>query len=127
MVANSTATDATVIADYRQTSSPEPVETLLVSETDLAAEAARRLALWKTPRTVFKFDGYAELFDLELGDTITLTSGNIAIGTGGRIGQRGFTRTVTLVNGTPANRTFIAGQRQTADSRQQQRRGRLPC
>lgn len=43
------------------------------------------------------------------GDTITLTSGNLALGTGGQIGQRGFTRTVTLINGTPANRTFIGG------------------
>ena len=78
----STATDATVVADYRQTTSPEPVETLLVSETDLAAEAARRLALWKVPRTVFKFDGYADLLDLELGDTINLTHQRLGLSGG---------------------------------------------
>ena len=77
-----TATDATVVADYRQTSSPEPVETLLVSETDLAAEAARRLALWKTPRTVFRFEAYADLLDLELGDTITLTHPRLGLSSG---------------------------------------------
>ena len=78
----STASDATVVADYRQTTSPEPVETLLVSETDLAAEAARRLALWKVPRTVFKFDAYADLLDLELGDTINLTHPRLGLSGG---------------------------------------------
>ena len=78
----STASDATVVADYRQTTSPEPVETLLVSETDLAAEAARRLALWKVPRTVFKFDAYADMLDLELGDTINLTHPRLGLSGG---------------------------------------------
>lgn len=78
----STATDPVVVADYRQTESPEPVETLLVVESDVTAEATRRLALWKTPQTVFRFDGYADLLDLELGDTITLTHPRLGLSGG---------------------------------------------
>ena len=94
----STATDATVVADYKQTTSPEPVETLLVSESDLAAESARRLALWKTPRTVFRFSAYAELLDLELGDTITLTHPRLGLSSGA----------VALVVGLDAD--YVAGR-----------------
>lgn len=78
----STASDAGVLADYKQTATPAPVETLLVVESDLAAEAARRLTLWNTPRTVFRFDAYADLLDLDLGDTITLTHPRLGLSSG---------------------------------------------
>lgn len=74
----STATDAA----RSPTTAPEPVETLLVSETDLDAEAARRLALWKVPRTVFKFSAYAELLDLELGEQSRLTHPRLGLSSG---------------------------------------------
>ncbi len=70
--AKATAEDVTVASDYRQTTSPEPTDTLLIVDSDLQAEAARRLALWSVPRATYRFTGYAELLTLELGDTVTL-------------------------------------------------------
>lgn len=67
-----TARNAAVLADYRQPDTPAAVDTLLVSETDLQAEAERRLALWSVPRTIYRFTGFAEMLALELGQTHTL-------------------------------------------------------
>ena len=76
------ASDATTLADYKQSVSPPAVETLMVVEADISAEATRRLNLWKTPRTVFAFDGFAECFAHEIGDTITLTHPRFGLAAG---------------------------------------------
>jgi hypothetical protein len=66
------ATDATVLSYYRQNGTPDPVETYMVVESELATEAGRLKDLWKVPRVLWGFDGYPELLDAELGDSITL-------------------------------------------------------
>lgn len=68
-----TATDATVIADWKQNNTPPASETLMVVESDVTAETTRRLNLWKVARIVFGFDGFAELLQYEIGATVTLT------------------------------------------------------
>lgn len=77
-----TATDATTLTDYKQSATPEAADTLLVVESDATTEATRRLALWKTPRTVFAFDGWADLLPIELGDVITLTHPRFGLSAG---------------------------------------------
>lgn len=65
--------DATTLADWNQTEAPNATETLMVVESDITDEAARLLALWMTPHTIFGFDGFPETLQYEIGDTITLT------------------------------------------------------
>ncbi len=67
------AVDATVVADWYQSTVPAATKSLMVVEADIDAEAARLLALWSEVRTVFAFDGFAELLQYEIGDTVTLT------------------------------------------------------
>lgn len=77
-----TASDATVLADYGQSDTPPAVETLMIVEADITAEAVRRLALWSTPRTVFGFDGFPECFAYEIGETYTLTHPRFGLSAG---------------------------------------------
>lgn len=64
--------DATVATLYKLSTETEQQDTMLLKRTDANAEALRRLNLRKVPREVFQFTAYAEMFDLELGNTITL-------------------------------------------------------
>lgn len=66
-------TDATVVSNWYQNSAPAATETLMVVESDITDECTRRLNLWKVKRTIFGFDGFAECFQYEIGDTVTLT------------------------------------------------------
>lgn len=68
----STQTDSTVAGVYKLSVEPVQEDTMLLRRTDADAEAARRLTLWKTPRHVYEFTGFSELFDLELGHTVTI-------------------------------------------------------
>lgn len=65
--------DNAVIADYKQPDTPAPVDTLLIVDTDLTAQAAARLALWSTPRTLYSFEGFAEMMQVGLGETWTIS------------------------------------------------------
>lgn len=76
------ATDATVLADWKQSATPAARPTLMVVDADVSAEAARLLALWKVPRTVFGFTGWAELLQYEIGDTVTLTHPRFGLAAG---------------------------------------------
>lgn len=67
-----TASDSTVKSTYRLNVDPAQFNTALLVNSDAQAEAARQLALWKVPRTVFKFTGTADLLMLGLGDPVTL-------------------------------------------------------
>jgi hypothetical protein len=67
-----TANDAAVAALYRLHGEPERVDTLLLEEADAKAEAARRLALWSVPRTLYPFGAFAPLMSLELGQPLTI-------------------------------------------------------
>ena len=80
IIANSEDTSVTTI--YKQTDLPTPVDTHLIVESDLQAEALRRNNLWKTPRTVYRFQGFPWLFDAELGDTITLKHPRLGLSSG---------------------------------------------
>ena len=74
--------DATVVADWYQNVKPPAAETLMVVENDIVVELARLLALWKVKRTVFGFDGFAELLQYEIGDTVTLTHPRFGLAAG---------------------------------------------
>lgn len=69
-----TVEDAAVKALYRLTALPPQQDTYLLRRVDATPEAQRRLDLWKVPRRVYEFEGYAALLKLQLGDTVTLTN-----------------------------------------------------
>jgi hypothetical protein len=68
-----TATNSTVATDYKLTLEPQQQNTLMQVREDARTEAARRLALWREPRTVFSYDGMPELLLEELGGFQTIT------------------------------------------------------
>lgn len=65
-----TAVNTTVQADYRLDTEPVQTDTMLKDQPEAAAEAARQLALWSVPHTIYEFDGFAEMLTLELGQAI---------------------------------------------------------
>lgn len=68
-----TSTNNTVKADYKLNEAPPQEDTNLLTLTDASTEATRRLNLWSVPRTVFQFDGTAELINtLSLGMPVGL-------------------------------------------------------
>ncbi len=77
-----TASDAAVASAYRLDTEPVPEETLLITQADADAEAARRLALWKTPRHIYTARCFSHLMLLELGDAVTLTSNRFGLAGG---------------------------------------------
>lgn len=67
-----TVVDEEVRARYRLTDDPVQIDTCLKTRADARAEALRRLALNKVPRTIYEFDGEPEMMMLELGQPVTL-------------------------------------------------------
>ncbi|OFJ49607.1 hypothetical protein BA896_012750 [Janthinobacterium lividum] len=67
-----TVVDEAVRARYRLTDDPVQIETCIKSRADAQAEAARRLAMNKVPRTIYELDGEPELMMLELGQPVLL-------------------------------------------------------
>ncbi len=67
-----TASAAAVQADYRLDAEPVQRDTMLLRRVDADAEAARQLALWSVPRTLYEFEGTAEMLLLELGQAVTV-------------------------------------------------------
>lgn len=74
--------DSTTITNYKLDETPEVRETLLLSFTNGDEEALRELNLFKTPRTVFGFEGYANSLLLELGGTVTITHPRFGLASG---------------------------------------------
>ncbi len=70
---SSSASDATTATVYKLTKEPEPTDTYLLTKTAADAETARRLALWKTPRSVYKYTAMPELLLENLGGYQTIT------------------------------------------------------
>lgn len=67
------ATSDTIKNDYKLNAAPEQEDTMLCRRIDARTEANRRLTLWKTPRTVFQFEGTPKLLtQLQLGSAVTL-------------------------------------------------------
>ena len=60
-------------ADYRLDAEPVQQDTMLLRRVDAEAEAQRRLAISRLPRTAYEFDGTAEMLALELGQAVTVT------------------------------------------------------
>jgi len=73
--------DEAVKAAYRLDAAPAMEETALLQRVDAEAEAQRRLALWKLPRTVYQFEGTADLMQsLQLGRAVRLPAERFALG-----------------------------------------------
>lgn len=68
-----TVEDTNVQAAYRLDTEPTQTDTMLKTPEDAQAEAARQLALWSVPHTVYEFEGFSELLTLELGQAIRVT------------------------------------------------------
>lgn len=79
--------DSTIITNYKLNEENEAINTELITNTDISAEATRRLTLWKTPRNIVNFTGYAHLLPIELGDTVTIYNSryNMSSGTSGTV------------------------------------------
>lgn len=69
----STASNSAVASAHRLSIEPTQIDTLLLTEADADAEAARRLALWSTQRTVYGFSGTPALMLDALGEAQTIT------------------------------------------------------
>lgn len=67
------AKDAGVKSDYRLDGEPEQIDTYFLTEANASTEATRLLNLFKTPRFIVSFDSNARLFQLELGQAVTIT------------------------------------------------------
>jgi hypothetical protein len=68
-----TAVDETVRVNYRLSSDPpEQQDTCLLRRVDAAAEADRRLAMWKTPRKIFELTVLQSAMDVSLGQVVTI-------------------------------------------------------
>lgn len=81
-----TSSDGAVAAIYMLDDEPAQKETALVVGSDAQTEAARLLDLSKTPRAVYEFTGYADLFELALGQAVTITHSRFGL-SGGKTGM----------------------------------------
>lgn len=71
----STKADSAVKTTYKLDNEPDQIDTMLLRRTDADVEAQRRMDLWKVQRTVYSFEGTADLLlTLSLGCAITLTN-----------------------------------------------------
>jgi hypothetical protein len=77
-----TAKDATVQAAYKLNVEPVAEDTYLLTYQDANSEAARRLALYKTPRLTYGFDATSSLMSLKLGQTVKLTHPRYGLASG---------------------------------------------
>lgn len=77
-----TATDATTVSRYQQVAEPVVQETLLISQADAAAEAARLLVIKKSPRFVYTATYYARMLFCEVGDTVQITNPRFGLSAG---------------------------------------------
>jgi hypothetical protein len=77
-----TATDATVQANYKLDAEPVQVDTCLLKKTDAQAEASRRLAIVKVPRTTYQFEATPSQLLVELGQAVKLFSSRFGLANG---------------------------------------------
>lgn len=80
--ASVTVEDTTVKADYALDAEPQPVDTLLLKESDAIAEATRLLNIYKNPVVVVSFTGTARLVELILGQAVEVTYPRFGLDTG---------------------------------------------
>jgi hypothetical protein len=77
-----TAVDTAVQATYKRDAEPDLVETCLLRKTDAQAEANRRLAIVKVPRTTYRFEATPAQLLTELGQAVTLFSNRFGLSAG---------------------------------------------
>lgn len=77
-----TPNDSTTATKYKTDTQPPEEVTLLLATADATAEAARRLALWQTPRSIYTARYYAHLLLTELGDPLTITHRRFGLSAG---------------------------------------------
>lgn len=77
-----TASDSTAATLHKLSLDVEQEDTLLLVKADADAEAGRRLALRKVQRTVYQFDAFARLLQLELGAGLTLVASRFGLDDG---------------------------------------------
>ena len=80
------ASDSSTAGLWNLSLTPEEVETLLQSQAEAQAEAARRLALWGVRRQVLRLDTVGRLMLLPLGSAATLTHSRFGL-SAGKTGQ----------------------------------------
>lgn len=68
-----TATNSSVVSEYRLSGEPEPEDTYFLTESPATTEATRRLSLWSTPRFIYTATYFAHMLPVELGDAVTIT------------------------------------------------------
>lgn len=81
-----TATDSAVQTKYKLNAEPVQEDTCLQVRSEAATEAARRLDLRKVPRTVYQFEGTADMLLLELGQAVTIFNSRFGL-SGGATGM----------------------------------------
>jgi len=77
-----TAVDAGVLATYKLDAEPVQIDTCLLRKVDAQAEANRRLAIAKVPRTTFRFEATPAQLLLELGQAVKLFSNRFGLAAG---------------------------------------------
>lgn len=77
-----TAADAAVQAAYKLDTEPTQVDTCLIRQADAQAEAARRLAIVKAPRTTYRFEAPPGQLLTELGAAVKLFSNRFGLANG---------------------------------------------
>lgn len=77
-----TSTDAAVQATYKLDAEPVQIDTCLLRKIDAEAEAVRRLAIVKVPRTTYRFESTPGQLLTELGTAVTLYSNRFGLSAG---------------------------------------------
>ncbi len=77
-----TESNTAVAANYKLDAEPIQINTLLLSKEEATAEAARQLAIYSVPRTIYGFEGFSSCLDLILGQAVTLTHSRFGLSVG---------------------------------------------
>lgn len=81
---STTMTDSTVATEYRLFSEPAMIETCLLRKADADTEATRRLTMFKTQRTIYRFKALPSLMFENLGDAMTIQHSRFSLNSGVR-------------------------------------------
>lgn len=71
--------DPVIKTRYNLTDEPNQEDTLLVTSSAAAAEATNRNNLWKTPRYIYNMTCYPHMFNVELGDCVSVTNSRFGL------------------------------------------------
>jgi hypothetical protein len=77
-----TSTDTAVQATYKLDAEPDQIDTCLLRKTDAQAEADRRVAIVKVPRTTYRFEATPAQLLTELGQAVKLFSNRFGLAAG---------------------------------------------